>query len=116
MCQCGVRLRPNQSTMDRIRTALAALKTTSTVILSRGRNSGHNQKQVDNQKAMGAKQNAANTPLCWTDGKTTKHIEFLNWYTVGLKSVSSTSTTSPRLTSVTMHLTDSDYDLKTHSS
>ena len=26
MCQCGVWLRPNQSTMDRIRTAFAALK------------------------------------------------------------------------------------------
>ena len=64
---------------------------------------------------MDAKQNAASTPLCWTDGKTTKYIELLNWYTVGLMSVSSTSTTSPRLTSVIMHLTDSDYDLKTHS-
>ena len=45
MCRCGVRLRPNRSTMDRIRTAFAALKTPydrTTVILSRGRKSGHN--------------------------------------------------------------------------
>ena len=31
MCQCDVWLRPNQSTMDRIRTAFAAFKTPSTV-------------------------------------------------------------------------------------
>ena len=59
--------------------------------------------------------NAANTHLYLTDGRTTKYTESLNWYTVGLKSGSSTSTTSPRLTSVMMHLTDSDYDVKAPS-
>ena len=61
MCQCGVWRRPNQSTMDRIRTAFAALKTPNcrtTVILSRGRKSGHNQWQVDHQEAMDARRGA----------------------------------------------------------
>ena len=50
MCLCGVWLRPNQSTMDRIRTAVAALRTPfyrTTVILLRGRKIGHNQWQMD---------------------------------------------------------------------
>ena len=45
MCQCGVWLRPNQCTMDRIRTAFAALKTPyyrAPVFISRGKKSGHN--------------------------------------------------------------------------
>ena len=45
MCPCGVWLRPNQSTMDRIRTAFAAFKTPyyrASVIISRGKKSGHN--------------------------------------------------------------------------
>ena len=57
MCQCGVWLRPNQSTMDRIRTAFAALKTPyyrASVIISRGKKSGHNPWQQDHQKAMNA--------------------------------------------------------------
>ena len=48
MCPCGVWLRPNQSTMDRIRAAMAVLRTPhhcTTVILSRGRKRGHNQWQ-----------------------------------------------------------------------
>ena len=56
MCLCGVWPRPNQSTIDRIRAALAALKTpynSTTVILSRGKNSGHNQWQMDHQKNHG---------------------------------------------------------------
>ena len=56
MCLCGVWPRPNQSTIDRIRAALAALKTpfySTTVILSRGKNSGHNQWQMDHQKSHG---------------------------------------------------------------
>ena len=39
-CQCGVWLRPNQSTMDRVRTAFAAFKTpdySASVIISRGK-------------------------------------------------------------------------------
>ena len=58
MCQCGVWLRPNQSTMHRIRAALAALKDSyyrTTVFLSRGRKSGHNQWQKDHQKSHGCK-------------------------------------------------------------
>ena len=35
---------------------------------------------------------AASAPLFWTDGRTTKSSERLNWYTVGLTSGSSTST------------------------
>ena len=57
MCHCGVWLRLNQSTLDRIREACAALKTPyfrTTVILSRVRKSGHNQWQIDHQKAMDA--------------------------------------------------------------
>ena len=40
MCHCGVWLRPNQRTMDRIRTALAALNTpycSASIIISRGK-------------------------------------------------------------------------------
>ena len=46
----------NQSTIDRIRAAFAALKTpyySTTVILSRGKNSGHNQWQMDHQQSHG---------------------------------------------------------------
>ena len=103
-------------------TTFAAFKTpyySTTVILSIGKKSGHNHWQMDHQKAMDAKKeeywNAANTLLYWTDGRTTKYTERLNWYTVGLTSGSSTSTTSPTLTSAMMHLTDSDYDVKTQS-
>ena len=58
MCLCGVCLRPNQSTMDRIRTAFAALQTPhyrASVTISRGKKSGHNPWQMDHQKAMDAK-------------------------------------------------------------
>ena len=59
MCQCGVWLRPNQSTMDRIRTASGALKKTlcyrASVIITRGKKSGHNLWQQDHQKAMDVK-------------------------------------------------------------
>ena len=44
MSPCGVWLRPNQSTMDRIRTAFAALKTPyyrTRDVISRGMTSGH---------------------------------------------------------------------------
>ena len=61
MCPCGVWLRPNQSTTDQIRAAFAALKTLhyrTTVILSRGRKSGHNQWKMDHQKAMDASRGA----------------------------------------------------------
>ena len=61
MCLCGVWLRPNQSTMDRIRAAFAALKPPyhrTTAILSRGRKSGHNQWQMDHLKATDARREA----------------------------------------------------------
>ena len=56
------------------------------------------------------------TPSYWTDGRPTIKTELLNWRTVGLRRGSSTSTASPILTSVMKHLTDSDYDMKAHSS
>ena len=48
------------------------------------------------------------TVICQADG-------VADMYTVALTSGSSTSTTSQRLTSVMMHLTDSDYDMKAQS-
>ena len=57
-CQCGVWLRPNQSTMDQVRTTFAALTSPhcrSSVIISREKQSGHNPWQQDHQKAMDAK-------------------------------------------------------------
>ena len=91
----------------------------TTVFLSRGRKSGHNQWQKDHQKKPWMQEEVqrkdTNTPLYWTDDRTTKYTGLLNWRTVGLGRGSSTSTTSPRLTSVMKHLTDSDYDMKAHS-
>ena len=51
-------LPPNQSTMERMRAAIAALKTpqySASVIISRRKKSGHNPWQMDHQKAMDAK-------------------------------------------------------------
>ena len=119
MCQCGVWLRPNQSTMERIRTASAALKTqyfpttaNTSVNIIHGRqiipkpwmHEGEQRKTV------------ANLPQYWTDGRTTRSTELLNWCTVGLRNTSSTSATSPRLTSVMMHLTTSEIVMKIRSS
>ena len=61
MCQCGVWLRPNQRTMDRIRAAFAALKTPyyrTAVPLSNGKKCGHNLWQLYHFKAMDAKRGA----------------------------------------------------------
>ena len=86
MCQCGVWLRPNQSTMDRIRTAFAALKTLchrASVIISRGEKSGHNPWQQDHQKAMDANRGVLKRgkyTFSWADGRT-KFSESLSWYT-----------------------------------
>ena len=93
MCQCGVWLRPNQSTMERIRAAFAALKTPyfrTTAILSRGRKVDiiHG-RQIMPKPWMHEeeqRETAANFPLYWTDGRTTRSTELLNWCTVGLKS------------------------------
>ena len=119
MCQCGVWLRPNQSTLERIRTAFAALKTPfygASTVISRVKNSGHNPWQQDHHKAMDAKRGALkrckHTSLMdrWQNDEVYRESH-LNWHTVGLTSGSSTSTTTPRLTSFIMHLTDSDYDM-----
>ena len=64
MCQCGVWRRPNQSTMGRIRTAFAALKTPyyrASVIILRGKKSGHIPWQMDHQKARDAKKRSTET-------------------------------------------------------
>ena len=61
MCQWGVWLRPNQSTMERIRAAFAALKTPyfrTTAIMSRGRKSGPNPWQTHHAKAMDSRRGA----------------------------------------------------------
>ena len=60
-CQCGVGLRPNQDTMDRIRINFAALKTShfrTTQISSRGKKSGHHPWQTDPAKATDARRGA----------------------------------------------------------
>ena len=69
ICQCGVWLRPNQSMMERIREAFAALKTPyfrTTTILSRGRKSGHNPWQTDLAKAMDARRGATKNSCNFT--------------------------------------------------
>ena len=61
VCQCSVWFRPNQSAMDRIRTAFAALKTPyfrTTEISARGKKSGHNPWQTDHAKAMDVRRGA----------------------------------------------------------
>ena len=60
MCQCGVWLRPNHSTMERTRTApaLKAPYFRTTAISSRGKKSGHNPWQTDHAKAMHARKEA----------------------------------------------------------
>ena len=110
MCQSGVWLRPKQSTMDRIRTAFAALKKSLLPCLSKHfkRKEKWSQPTATRaSKSHGCKKRSTETwqtpTLYWTDGRTTKYTERLNWYTVGLTSGSSASTTSPRLTSFMMH-------------
>ena len=94
-------VRPNQSTMERIRAAFQALKTPyfrTTAILSKGRKVDiiHGRQIMPKPWMHKEEQRkvAANLHLYWTDGRTT-----INWCTVGLKSTSSISTTSPTLTS-----------------
>ena len=61
MCQCGVCLRPNQITIDRIWATFAVLKKPycrTTAVLSRWRRTGHNQWQTDHAKAMDARRGA----------------------------------------------------------
>ena len=132
MSQCGVWLRPNQSTTERIKIAFAASKTPyfrTAEISSRGKKSGRNPWQTDHAKAMdarrGATKTAANSPLHWTDGRTTRSTELLNWCTVGLRNMSSTSTTSPHprvmsrslphLTLTTTHFTYLSDTFPTHT-
>ena len=61
MCLCGVWIRPNQDTTDRIRATFAALKTPyyrTAITLSRGKKHGHNQWQIDHGEAVDAKKGA----------------------------------------------------------
>ena len=60
MCPCGVWLRPNQGTMDRIKARFAALITPyyRATVQGRGRKRGHNQWQKDHAKAVDAKRGA----------------------------------------------------------
>ena len=64
MCQCGVWLRPYQSTMDRTRTALKNPYHRASVIISRGKKSGHNPWQMDHQKATDAKRRVLKRGKC----------------------------------------------------
>ena len=110
MCQCGVWLRPNQNTLDRIREAFTALKSpyfrTRDVIFS-----GHNPCQKDHHKAMDAKKRRTKTrqihlytgPMA----KKTKYTERLRQRSDGRRRMSSTTITSPRLT---LHLSSNEYD------
>ena len=91
MCQCGVWLRPNQCTMERIRIPFATLKTPyfrTTEIPPRGKKSVHYPcRQIMPKPWMHEEEQrktAANSPLYWTDGRTTRSTELLNWGTVGL--------------------------------
>ena len=121
MFQCGVWLRPNQRTMDRIRSAFCILENSLLPCLSNHFKKKENWSRpmaTRSSKSHGFKKRSAETrqiPLLWTDGRTAKYAESLNWYTVGPKSGPSTSTTSPRLPSVMMRFTDSDYDMKAPS-
>ena len=61
MCQCGIWLRSNQSTLDRIRTAFAAGKNFLLPCLSnrfKRKKSGRNPWQQDHHKSMDAKRGA----------------------------------------------------------
>ena len=119
-CLCDVCLRPNQSTMDRSRAAFAALKIPyyrTTVILSNGRKSGHNQWQMDHQKAIDARRGATKRRIHLETGPMAERRNIPR-FSIGarlLRRGSSTSPTSPRLTSIMQHLTDSDYDMKARS-
>ena len=117
MCLRGVWLRPNQSTMDRFRAAFAAL-TSTTITMSRWTKRGHNQWQMDHQKAMDARSWAATrheytsfldrwqndeiyraSELAhgWTE-TWVKHLDYISKIDINMK-----------------HLTASDYDMKAHS-
>ena len=57
MCQCGKLLRPNKSTLDRIRAAFEALKALyyrAAPRISRGKKCGHNPWQQDHHKSRDA--------------------------------------------------------------
>ena len=112
MCLRGVWLRPNQSTMDRFRAAFAAL-TSTTITMSRWTKRGHNQWQMDHQKAMDARSWAAtrHEHTSFLDRWQNDEIYRASELAYGLRRGSSTSTTSLRLTSI-MKLTASDYDMQ----
>ena len=54
MCQCGKLLRPNKSTLDRIRAALKAPYCRTAPSISRGKKCGHNRWQQDHHNAKDA--------------------------------------------------------------
>ena len=111
VCQCGVWLRPSQSTMERIKIAFAApqksLQEGRKVDMIHGRQIMHEEEQ---------RKTAANSLPHWTGARTTRSTELIHWCTVGLRNTSSTSTASPRLTSVMKHLTTSGIVMKIRSS
>ena len=81
MCQCGFWLRPNQSTMERIRAAFAALKTPffrTTAILSRGRKSELHPWQTDHAKAMDARRGAPKNSRK-LHGWTEEYVKYLDY-------------------------------------
>ena len=64
MCECGVWIRHSHSTMERIRTAFAALKIPyyrASEIISRDKKSGHNPWQQDLRKKHGCKKRSTET-------------------------------------------------------
>ena len=84
MCQCGKLLRPNESTLDRIRAAFEALKAPyyrTAPIISRGKKFGHNPWQQDHHRARDALKGATKkdkyTPIWDRWQRETKSIEHL---------------------------------------
>ena len=106
MCQCGVWLRPNSKYDGPNQSGFCSVEHS---ILSYNSNPVKREREkvgiILGRQIMPKpwmheeeqRKTVANVPLYWTDGRTTS-TELLNWCTVGLKSTSSISITSPRLT------------------
>ena len=110
MCLCGVWLRPNQDTMNRIKASFEALMTPyyRATLQSRGRKHRQNQWHKDNAKAVDTKRGAKKRndhPSTLSRWQNDEKSSFSGGDRVGLKLTSSTPTTSPRLTSSTTRLT-----------
>ena len=122
VCPCGELLRPNKSTLDRIRAAFEALKAPyyrAAPIISRGKKCGHNPWQQDHHKARDAlrrcNEKRTSTLRYGIGGKETKSSEHLNWHTLGSTSGSSTSTISRTSTSAMIHFIGGEHDTTTWS-